>query len=168
MVLTAPEPPPGSGGRFGEQRARIRRRGRGGRTVAAAAAITPQAVAVFPLVSIGNDAQASQAAEGSHRSFATAISRVPGVRSRPRRLRPRSARVCEHRRSGRALNATMLIEGTVQRANQRLRASIRLVSVANDSTVWASTIDGTTNDPLALQDSTVKAAAAAVAASTRR
>jgi TolB-like protein len=62
----------------------------------------------------------------------------------------------------------MLIEGTVQRANQRLRASIRLVSVANDSTVWASTIDGTTNDPLALQDSTVKAAAAAVAASTRR
>jgi TolB-like protein len=56
----------------------------------------------------------------------------------------------------------------VQRANQRLRVSVRLVSVANDSTVWASTIDGTTTDALALQDTTVKAVSAAVAASVRR
>lgn len=70
--------------------------------------------------------------------------------------------------AARALNATMLVEGTVQRANQRLRVSVRLVSVANDSTVWASTIDGTTNDALALQDTTVKAVSAAVAASVRR
>jgi TolB-like protein len=41
---------------------------------------TPHSVAVFPLVSIGNDAQATQAAEGITSDLATAISRVPGVR----------------------------------------------------------------------------------------
>jgi TolB-like protein len=62
----------------------------------------------------------------------------------------------------------MLVEGTVQRARERLRVSVRLVSVANDSTVWAGTFDGTTNDALSLQDSTVKAVSSAVAASARR
>jgi TolB-like protein len=135
----------------------------------ATAAATPQAVAVFPLVSVGNDAQASQAAEGITSELATAISRVPGVRvsSQTTAAAVRQG-VRTPAEAARALNATMLIEGTVQRANQRLRVSVRLVSVGNDSTVWASTIDGTTTDALALQDSTVKAAAAAVAATTRR
>ena len=133
------------------------------------AATAPQAVAVFPLVSVGNDAQASQAAEGITSELATAISRVPGVRVSSQTT---AAAVRQGVRTpadaARALNATMLVEGTVQRAQQRLRVSVRLVSVGNDSTVWASTFNGTTNDALALQDSTVKAVAAAVAASARR
>jgi serine/threonine-protein kinase len=138
-------------------------------TAGSAATTTPQAVAVFPLVSVGSDAQAGQAAEGITSELASAISRVPGVRVSSQTT---AAAVRQGVRTpadaARALNATMLIEGTVQRANQRLRVSVRLVSVANDSTVWASTIDGTTNDALALQDTTVKAVSAAVAASVRR
>ncbi len=136
---------------------------------ATAATTVPHAVAVFPLVSVGNDAQAGQAAEGITSELATAISRVSGVRVSSQTT---AAAVRQGVRTpadaARALNATMLVEGTVQRANQRLRVSVRLVSVANDSTVWASTIDGTTNDALALQDSTVKAVTAAVTASVRR
>jgi len=169
-VLTAPEPPAGSAADSANARRDSATRAAAVAPVAAGtAAATPQAVAVFPLVSIGNDALASQAAEGITSELATAISRVPGVRvsSQTTAAAIRQG-VRTPSEAARALNATMLIEGTVQRANQRLRVSVRLVSVANDSTVWASTIDGTTNDALALQDSTVKAAAAAVAASTRR
>jgi serine/threonine-protein kinase len=170
-VLTAPEPPAGSAA----DSANSVRRDSAARAAAAvpgaaaSAATTPQAVAVFPLVSIGNDAQAGQAAEGITSELATAISRVPGVRvsSQTTAAAIRQS-VRTPSEAARALNATMLIEGTVQRANQRLRVSVRLVNVANDSTVWASTIDGSMNDALALQDSTVRAAAAAVAASTRR
>ena len=170
-VLTAPEPPAGSAA----DSANSARRDSAARAASAApvagatAAVTPQAVAVFPLVSIGNDTQASQAAEGITSQLATAVSQVPGVRvsSQTTAAAIRQG-VRTPAEAARALNATMLIEGTVQRANQRLRVSVRLVSVGNDSTVWASTIDGTTNDALALQDSIVKAAAAAVAASTRR
>ena len=138
---------------------------------AATTAVTagPHAVAVLPLVSVGSDAAAGQAAEGITSELASAISRVPGVRVSSQTT---AAAVRQGVRTpadaARALNATMLVEGTVQRANQRLRVSVRLVSVANDSTVWASTIDGTTTDALALQDSTVKAVAAAVTASVRR
>jgi len=44
----------------------------------------------------------------------------------------------------------------------------RLVNVGNDSTVWANTFNGSTDDALALQDSTVRAVAAAIAATPNR
>jgi serine/threonine-protein kinase len=123
---------------------------------------------VFPLVSVGNDTQAGQAAEGITSELATAISRVPGVRVSSQTT---AAAIRQGVRTpadaARALNATMLVEGTVQRARERLRVSVRLVSVANDSTVWAATIDGSANDALALQDSTVRAVASAVTAARR-
>jgi eukaryotic-like serine/threonine-protein kinase len=156
-VLTEPEPTPGPAADSARPAAGV------------AAAAGPRAVAVFPLVSVGNDAQASQAAEGITSELATAISRVPGVRVSSQTT---AAAVRQGVRTpadaARALNATMLIEGTVQRAQHRLRVSVRLVNVGNDSTVWASTFDGTTTDALALQDSTVRAVAAAVAATANR
>jgi len=168
-VLTEPAAPGGSAADSAKSAARDSAARVAATGAATATAAGPHAVAVFPLVSVGSDAQAGQAAEGITSELASAISRVPGVRVSSQTT---AAAVRQGVRTpadaARALNATMLIEGTVQRANQRLRVSVRLVSVANDSTVWASTIDGTTNDALALQDTTVKAVSAAVAASVRR
>ena len=165
-VLTEPEPTPGTAA--DSARIASARRDSVARSAAtgAAPAAGPRSVAVFPLVSVGNDAQASQAAEGITSELATAISRVSGIRVSSQTT---AAAVRQGVRTpadaARALNATMLVEGTVQRVQTRLRVSVRLVSVGNDSTVWASTFDGTTADALALQDSTVRAVAAAVAAS---
>jgi serine/threonine-protein kinase len=173
-VLTEPAPAPGSADSAAAARRDSALRANSGAVVAtapagAAAVTTPHSVAVFPLVSIGNDAQATQAAEGITSDLATAISRVPGVRVSSQTT---AAAVRQSAKTpadaAKALNATMLVEGTVQRARERLRVSVRLVSVANDSTVWAGTFDGTTNDALSLQDSTVKAVSSAVAASARR
>jgi serine/threonine-protein kinase len=166
--LTEPSPAPGSVADSARVAA-ARRDSLAAAGAPAAVATTPHSIAVFPLASVGNDAQAGQAAEGITSELATAIARVPGVRVSSQTT---AAAVRQGVRTpadaARALNATMLVEGTVQRARERLRVSIRLVSVGNDSTVWSSTIDGTTADALALQDSTVKAVAAAVAASARR
>src|SRR5688572_23548679 len=66
-VLTEPEPSPGSAADSARtaRAADSVRNARVGTPAAAAATPTgPRAVAVFPLVSVGNDAQASQAAEG--------------------------------------------------------------------------------------------------------
>jgi len=166
-VLTEPEPTPGTAADSARTavRADSARKAPGDTPAGTPPAGAPRAVAVFPLVSVGNDAQASQAAEGITSELATAISRVPGVRVSSQTT---AAAVRQGVRSpadaARALNATMLIEGTVQRAQTRLRVSVRLVNVGNDSTVWASTFNGSTNDALALQDSTVRAVAAAIAA----
>jgi len=175
-VLTEPEPSPGTAAdsaRIAAARRDSAARAAATTPAAAAAAAAPvtvpQAVAVFPLVSVGNDSEANQAAEGITSELATAISRVPGVRVSSQTT---AAAVRQGVRTpadaARALNATMLVEGTVQRARERLRVSVRLVSVGNDSTVWAGTFNGTTSDPLTLQDSTVRAVAAAVAATARR
>ena len=171
-VLTEPEPTPGTAA-DSARTAASRRDSAGGTPLSPAGgravAGSPRAVAVFPLVSVGNDAQASQAAEGITSELATAISRVPGVRvsSQTTAAAVRQG-VRTPAEAARALNATMLIEGTVQRAQNRLRVSVRLVNVGNDSTVWANTFNGSTDDALALQDSTVRAVAAAIAATPNR
>jgi TolB-like protein len=166
-ILTEPSPAPGTAA----DSAATARRDSAARSAAVAAAPSsgPHAVAVFPLVSVGNDGEATQSAEGITSQLASSISRVPGVRvsSQTTAAAVRQG-VRTPAEAARALNATMLVEGTVQRARDRLRVSVRLVSVANDSTVWAGTFDGTTTDALALQDSTVKAVTAAVTASARR
>ena len=166
-VLTEPEPTPGTPA--DSARIAAARRDSAARAAAPTPSAGPRSVAVFPLVSVGNDAQASQAAQGITSELATAISRVNGVRvsSQTTAAAVRQG-VQSPAEAARALNATMLVEGTVQRVQARLRVSVRLVSVGNDSTVWASTFDGTTADALALQDSTVRAVAAAVAATASR
>ena len=169
-VLTEPAPAPGTAA----DSARIATARRDSLAAAGAPAVAvpsaaPPSIAVFPLVSIGNDAQAGQAADGITSDLTTAIARVPGVRVSSQTTAAAARQgVRTPADAARALNATMLVEGTVQRARDRLRVSVRLVSVANDSTVWASTFNGTTADALALQDSTVRGVAAAVAASARR
>jgi serine/threonine-protein kinase len=168
-VLTEPEPTPGSPADSARVAAVRRDSLRNAPAAAAAPAVTgPSGVVVFPLTSIGNDSQASQAAEGITSELATAISRVPGVRVSSQTT---AAVVRQGARTpaeaARTLNATMLVEGTVQRAGTRLRVSVRLVNVGSDSTVWASTFNGTTADALTLQDSTVRAVAGAVAATRR-
>jgi serine/threonine-protein kinase len=167
-VLTEPEPTPGSPADSARVAAARADSARNAPPPAAPVPTGPSGVAVFPLTSIGADAQASQAAEGITSELATAISRVPGVRVSSQTT---AAAVRQNARTpseaARTLNATMLVEGTVQRAGSRLRVSVRLVNVANDSTVWASTFNGTTADALTLQDSTVRAVASAVAAARR-
>jgi TolB-like protein len=166
-VLTAPPPAPGTAA-DSARRDSLRRdsaRAAGGGAAVPAAAAGPRAVAVFPLVSIGNDAEANQAAQGITSEVASALARVPGVRvtSQTTAAAVRQG-VQSPAEAARALNVTYLIEGTVQRARDRLRVSVRLVSVGNDSTVWSGTFNGTTADALTLQDSTVRAVAGAVAA----
>ena len=158
-VLTAPPPAPGGAADSARQDS-LRT---ASAPAAAAARVGPRAVAVFPLASIGGDAQATQAAEGLTSELASALARVSGLRVTSQTTAAAvRAGVRSPADAARALNVNYLVEGTVQRARERLRVSVRLVSVDNDSTVWSGTFDGTTNDALALQDSTVRAVAAAV------
>ncbi|MEJ7812960.1 MAG: hypothetical protein WKG32_21275, partial [Gemmatimonadaceae bacterium] len=64
---------------------------------------------------------------------------------------------------GRALNVTMLLEGTVQRVGNRLRVTVRLVNVRNDSTVWADRIEGSSGDIFAMQDTLTRTVVSALA-----
>jgi DNA-binding winged helix-turn-helix (wHTH) protein/TolB-like protein len=63
---------------------------------------------------------------------------------------------------GRILGLDVLVEGTVQRLNERLRITARLVDVHTGKLIWAETYDAPSADPGAAQESVAAAVAAEV------
>ncbi len=63
---------------------------------------------------------------------------------------------------GRLLGLDVLVEGTVQKLDQRLRITARLVDVHTGRLVWAETYDARSDDPGAAQDVVAQAVAAEV------
>ena len=50
------------------------------------------------------------------------------------------------------LEAPNLLEGTVQKAGNRVRVTARLIAVASKTTLWSQTYDRTLDDIFAIQD----------------
>jgi serine/threonine-protein kinase len=129
----------------------------------AAAARLGRSLAVLPLSAAGNGPREVAIAAGVTSELTNAVSRIPGLRvasqtatANVQRRAPTLAQV------GAELGATMLLEGSVQAAGDRLRVSVRLVSVANDSTVWVDRFEGPIADPFAVQDAAARAAVVAL------
>ncbi len=77
--------------------------------------------------------------------------RVAGGRALPQRSRSR-ARAQPSPRSGRALNVTTVLEGSVRKAGSRMRIAVQLVNVADGYHLWSETYDRTFDDIFAVQD----------------
>jgi adenylate cyclase len=60
------------------------------------------------------------------------------------------------------LNVGMFLEGTVQRAGDRVRVTVRLVNARSDSTLWAERFEGGASDMFAVQDSLSRAVVGAI------
>jgi DNA-binding winged helix-turn-helix (wHTH) protein/tetratricopeptide (TPR) repeat protein len=65
--------------------------------------------------------------------------------------------------SGKELGVDAVLEGTLQRAGGRVRASARLLSVAEGTTLWADTFEEATDDLFRLQDALAARLAQALA-----
>jgi serine/threonine-protein kinase len=124
--------------------------------------VAPRSIAVLPLSSIGNDDRARAAGDGIASEVVNAVARVEGYRVASlteSRAAFDSARGIQA--LGRALGVVYVLEGTVQRERERLRVMMRLVRVANDSTMWAETFQGSADSAFTLQDAIARAVAAA-------
>jgi len=131
--------------------------------------VSSQSIAVLPLESIGNDARARDVAAGIASELANAIAGVAGLRVTSNatasairdRLRASTDRT-------QPVDVSLLLEGTVQRERNTLRVTVRLVQAGRDSTMWSQLFQGSADSVLQLQTTVANAAAAAVAARTRR
>jgi tetratricopeptide (TPR) repeat protein len=63
---------------------------------------------------------------------------------------------------GRRLGVEMLVEGSVRRSGNRLRASVRLVDAANGYTRWSANFDRPAADVFAVQEAIARAVAGAL------
>ena len=133
-------------------------------TVQPAAVARGRSLAVWPLAVVGNDVQARAVAEALGAELPAALAGVPGTRV----MSQASVRaVADSARAPRALGVTWLVEGSVQRERSRLRATLRLVRLDRDSTLWARTFNGSADSTLVFQEAIVQAAVAALREGSR-
>ena len=120
-------------------------------------------LAVLPFVNLGADARDEYFSDGMTDELAHALATLPGVR-----LAGRSSAYAYKGRNepaskiGRALGVTGVIQGTVQRAGNRIRLRAELVDAADDKVRWSDSFERSAGDILALQDSLTAAIVAAI------
>ena len=122
-------------------------------TQSGAPAAAAKSLVVLPLVSIGTDSTGAYLADGMTSELITALSRIPGLRVASRTasfgIKERASSAAE---IGKALNVSMLLEGTVQRERNRLRVTARLVNTSDGFMLWSDMYEREVRDVFSVQD----------------
>jgi serine/threonine protein kinase/tetratricopeptide (TPR) repeat protein len=123
-------------------------------------------VAVLPLSAVGGDTANAYYA-GMTEAMISALGGVHGLRVTPRASAfALKGTKLSARDIGGALHVSTLLEGSVQRAGDRIRIAVELTSAERDSVLWSGTYDGNRSDVFAMQDSIAKAVVAKLLAET--
>ena len=115
-------------------------------------------VAVLPFVNVGTDAKNEYVSDGMTDELARVLASLPGLR-----VAGRSSSYAFKGKNlpgsevGRALHVAGLVQGTVQRAGDRLRVTAQLTSTANDSVMWSGKYERAAGDLFAVQDEVTQA-----------
>ena len=115
-------------------------------------------LAVLPFVNLSADPDNEFLSDGLADDLLTALARVPGLRVPGRTscfaFKGRSE---DLREIGRALGVETVLEGSVRRAEGRLRIAVQLINVADGFHLWAQRYDREMADVFAVQDEITRA-----------
>lgn len=113
-----------------------------GAEMALPADVPARSVAVLPFATVGGDPEDEYFSQGVSEEIRSALARVPELRIASRTSSLQYAEGGQGLREiGAALRVRSVLEGSVQRADERLRVTVRLVDVGSDRQVWAETFD---------------------------
>ena len=138
---------------------------RGYRFVASLSSTTPEgvantqsssdifAIAVLPFVDMSPNRDQDYLCEGLAEELINALTQIDGLRvaARTASFQFRSAGA-DVRDVGRRLNVETLLEGSVRKADNRLRVTVQLIEVASGYHRWSQRFDRTLDDVFAIQD----------------
>jgi len=112
-----------------------------------------KSVAVLPFENLSDDKQNTYFADGVQDQILTKLSKVSALRviSHTSVRQYKSGVPRNLSEIGHQLGVTFILEGSVQRANNRLRIAAQLSDVRTGSQVWAETYDRTAADLFAIQ-----------------
>jgi serine/threonine-protein kinase len=120
-------------------------------------------LAVLPLTRIGGDSTEDYFGDGIADELISTLGRLPGLRVASRTSSfALKGQNTDLRTIGERLGVQTVLEGSVQRSENRVRVIARLVDVESDRQLWTGTYDGTASDIFAMQDSVVRAIAGAL------
>lgn len=114
---------------------------------------TGRSVAVLPFVDLSPSGDQRHFSEGIAEGILDGLSDVPDLRvaSRTSTFRFRGTDR-DIRDIGHRLGVETVLEGSVQRAKNRLRIATRLIDVADDSDLWSQRFEGDVEEVFALED----------------
>jgi TolB-like protein/Tfp pilus assembly protein PilF len=111
-------------------------------------------IAVLPFLDLSDTAQdGAWLGDGLAEELISVLGRVPGLKvaSRSSSFRFRGKALDLHD-TGRQLNVEAVLEGSVRRAGNQLRVSVRLVDPARGYSLWSKTFERRMDDVLAIQE----------------
>ncbi|MEP6989339.1 MAG: protein kinase, partial [bacterium] len=113
----------------------------------------PVQMAVLPFINVGGDSAQEYFADGMSVALTTALSKVPGLQLTARSLAfTYKGKPVDVRKVGAELGVSSVLEGTVQRAGNRLRVTGQLTSVTDGKLRWTGTYDRAVDDLFTVQD----------------
>jgi len=119
-----------------------------------AAAIVPPigSIAVLPLQNLSNDPEQEYFADGMSDELITDLAQLGSMRviSRTSTVQYKATKKTVPQ-IGRELGVDALIEGTVERAKNRVRIRVQLIECASDRHLWSKSYDEQLSDALALE-----------------
>ncbi len=115
---------------------------------------TPLTLAVLPFEAVGGDTANAYFGEGIADEIAAALSRAGGLRvaSRTSVSAFRSSHDVDLRELGRRLGVSIVLEGRVRRADDRMRLAVQLTSVGDGMTLWSDVYEREVKDVFRVQD----------------
>jgi len=122
-------------------------------TVAGMPVLHLPSVAVLPLVNMSADPENEYFSDGLTEELINVLARLEGLRvvSRTSAFEFKG-KAQDVRTIGKALNVNSILEGSVRKAGDRLRITVRLISVHDGYELWCERFDRTMNDVFAIQD----------------
>jgi serine/threonine protein kinase len=112
-----------------------------------------KSIAVLPLKDMSPQQDQAYLCQGLAEELINALTQVKGLKVAARTssfsFRDKEADI---REIGNTLNVSSILEGSVQKAGNRLRITAQLISVADGYHLWSERFDRTTDDIFAIQD----------------
>jgi len=125
-------------------------------------------IAVLPFDNLSSDPDQEYFADGVVESLTAALSQIRAffviARNSAFAYKGKHANVVD---IGRDLGVAYVLEGSVQRAGNRVRITVQLIETENDSHIWAEKYDGSLDDIFDLQDRITEQVAGALQPSIR-
>lgn len=138
--------------------------------VAAPSAPAPRlegkSIAVLPFANMSADKENEFFADGMHDDLITALAKVRDLKviSRTSTLAYRDTAARNLRKIAAELGVATVLEGSVQRVNNRVRINLQLIDARTDAHLWAETYNRELNDIFAIQAELVQQVAGALKA----
>jgi TolB-like protein len=126
-------------------------------TSSAAEQIPPKSIAVLPFENLSRDPDNAYFVEGIQDEILTRLSKIADLKVISRTSTQKYKSAPDNLRDvARQLGVANILEGSVQRSNDRVRVNVQLINALSDAHLWADTYDRQLTDIFAVESEIAK------------